>query len=79
MSREGRKARRQVIGRIPAQRDETKDSDRDLADEGCPVSIGKKRFPQLRLGSSQRVNPFRSLPARISLLVLTTTLVPCSS
>jgi len=39
------------------------------------VSIGKKRFPQLHLGSSQRVNPFRSLPARISLLVLTTTLV----
>lgn len=39
------------------------------------MSIGKQRFPHLCFGSPQRVNPFRSLPTRISLFVFGATLV----
>ncbi|MCP4036250.1 MAG: diguanylate cyclase [bacterium] len=39
------------------------------------MSIGKLRFARMRLAPSERVNPFRSLPARISLLVFGATLL----
>ena len=39
------------------------------------MSIGNRWFSQLRIDSSQRVNLFRSLPARISIFVFATSLV----
>jgi len=39
------------------------------------VSVGKMQFLRSRFGSPHRVNPFRSLPARISLFVFGVTLI----